>query len=91
MGIHTLIWSDEFSSLETSPGNDILRCFDYRVALHRSSKEDVTKLFEGLDTFPPGQQQASFFSRDKEKVEKFHPYNIPSQAWLETTMKRFQP
>ena len=91
MGIHTLIWSDEFSSLETSPGNDILRCFDYRVALHRSSKEDVTKLFEGLDTFPPAQQQASFFSRDKEKVEKFHPYNIPSQAWLETTMKRFQP
>jgi hypothetical protein len=91
MGIHTLIWSDEFSSLETSPGNDILRCFDYRVALHRSSKEDVTKLLEGLDTFPPAQQQASFFSRDKEKVEKFHPYNIPSQAWLETTMKRFQP
>ena len=90
MDIHTLIWSDKGSSLEAIFGNDVLHCFDYRVALPMSSREDVAKVLERSDAGAPGQKQAFFFSRDKDGFEKFRPYSVPSQAWLQSAITKFQ-
>jgi hypothetical protein len=90
LGIHTLIWSDKCSSLQTIFGNDALDNFDYRVALPMSSREDVAKVLERTDAGIPGQRQAFFFSRGKDGFEKFQPYTIPSQEWLQSAVIKIQ-
>jgi S-DNA-T family DNA segregation ATPase FtsK/SpoIIIE len=82
MGIHTLCWADTSASIERTLERATLREFDHRV-LFQMSATDSSNLIDSPAANKLGFHRALAFSEEQGVIEKFRPYALPPQDWLE--------
>ena len=82
VGVHTLLWRDSFNNLNRAFDRQTLREFELRV-LFQMSATDSSNLIDSPLASKLGIHRALFHSEEQGKLEKFRPYGLPSEAWLE--------
>lgn len=85
LDIHTLAWCDTLVNVNRSVERGVLRDFELRVAL-QMSQDDSINFIESpaaskLGQF--GQYRALLLNEETQVLEKFRPYGVPSQGWLQ--------
>ncbi|GAK59602.1 cell division protein FtsK/SpoIIIE [Candidatus Vecturithrix granuli] len=82
VGIHTLVWCDTLTNLHRLLSRQILRAFDMRVVFQMSS-EDSMMLIDSPVASKLGQHRALLYSEEDGQLEKFRPFAIPNERWLQ--------
>ncbi|CAN5707729.1 hypothetical protein BH11PLA1_BH11PLA1_09180 [soil metagenome] len=89
VGVHTLMWCDTATTLQRMLERGAAREFDWRV-LFQMSAADAAALVDtpGAGIGMIGQNRAIIASEEQGTVEKFRPYALPTQTWLESARER---
>ncbi|HEV3444580.1 MAG TPA: hypothetical protein VG099_08060, partial [Gemmataceae bacterium] len=82
MGVHVLVWCDSLNNVQRSLERQTLREFEMRVVFQMSAGDSST-LIDSPMASKLGMHRAFFHSEEQGKLEKFRPYGVPSQAWLD--------
>ncbi|HUB24987.1 MAG TPA: FtsK/SpoIIIE domain-containing protein, partial [Tepidisphaeraceae bacterium] len=82
LGIHTVAWVDTPASLDRILERQAMREFDFRV-LFQMSANDSSNLIDSPAANKLGANRALVYSEEQGTMEKFRPYALPDQAWLE--------
>ncbi len=86
-GIHVLIWCDTVTNLERTFDRQGLREFDNRV-LFQMGAPDSTNLIDTPAASKLGLQRALLANEEQGTLEKFRPYAVPKDAWLDEIGRR---
>jgi hypothetical protein len=89
LGIHTLVWCDTYSNLQRALDRQALREFDMRV-LFQMGVADSSNLIDSPLAAKLGQYRALFHSEEQGRLEKFRPYGVPDNEWLQEVREQFQ-
>ena len=89
LGVHLLVWSDTLSNLNRVFDNQAIREFESRV-LFQISPTDSAHLLDSPAASKLGPNRALFASEEQNRLEKFRPYGLPDDEWLETIRATFQ-
>jgi hypothetical protein len=81
-GIHTLLWCDSYNNVSRMLDRMALREFEMRVAFQMSAA-DSSSLLDNPAATRLRQHRGLFASEDLGTIEKFRPYGIPTDAWLD--------
>ena len=81
LGIHTIIWCDNYDNLTRTVDRYGLREFAMRVAMQMSA-EHSSNLLDAPAASKLGLYRALFYDEDEGRLEKFRPYGLPSEGWL---------
>ena len=81
-GIHTLLWCDTYNNVSRLLDRMALREFEMRVAFQMSAA-DSASLLDSPAAAKLRQHRGLFASEDLGTVEKFRPYGVPSEEWLD--------
>jgi energy-coupling factor transporter ATP-binding protein EcfA2 len=81
VGIHAVIWCDSLTNLQRTFERGTLKEFELRV-LFQMSGTDSSQLVENPAAGKLGQQRALFVQEETGTLEKFRPYQFPSDEWL---------
>ncbi|HJQ81797.1 MAG TPA: FtsK/SpoIIIE domain-containing protein, partial [Lacipirellulaceae bacterium] len=81
-GIHTLLWCDSYNNVTRLLDRMMLREFEMRVAFQMSAA-DSSSLLDNPAAAKLRQHRGLLASEDLGTLEKFRPYGMPSDAWLE--------
>lgn len=82
VGVHTLIWCDTLNNVQRALERQGLRDFEMRV-LFQMSASDSSNLIDSPAAGKLGLYRALFYSEEKGQPEKFRPYGLPEDAWLD--------
>ena len=82
VGIHTITWCDTAAALERTLERSAMREFDNRV-LFQMSAADSSNLIDSPLGNKLGTNRALLYSEEQGTSEKFRPYALPSDRWLE--------
>ncbi len=82
LGIHVIVWCDTVNNLNRYFAHQILREFEMRV-LFQMSPTDSGHLLDSPLASKLGKHRALFFSEEQNRIEKFRPYGVPGDEWLE--------
>jgi DNA segregation ATPase FtsK/SpoIIIE, S-DNA-T family len=82
VGIHVLAWADTAVAVDRTLDRGSLREFDHRV-LFQMSAADSSTLIDSPAANKLGFHRALAYSEEQGVMEKFRPYALPDQAWLE--------
>jgi energy-coupling factor transporter ATP-binding protein EcfA2 len=82
LGIHSIVWCDTYNNLQRALDRQSLREFDMRV-LFQMGVADSSNLIDSPLAAKLGQYRALFYSEEQGRLEKFRPYGVPADAWLE--------
>jgi S-DNA-T family DNA segregation ATPase FtsK/SpoIIIE len=82
VGVHTLVWCDSFNNLNRAFDRQTLREFELRV-LFQLSATDSSNLIDSPLASKLGLHRALFHSEEQGRLEKFRPYGLPSESWLQ--------
>ena len=83
LGIHTVTWCDGLNNLNRTFDRHALREFGLRI-LFQMSPTDSSTLIDSPAASRLGQHRAYFHHEDVGRMEKFRPYGLPSDQWLES-------
>lgn len=86
LGIHVITWADTAVTLDRTFDRGVLREFDQRV-LFQMSATDSSNLIDSPLANKLGTFRALAYSEEMGTVEKFRPYALPSQPWLQHVRK----
>jgi hypothetical protein len=86
VGIFTVVWCDGVTNLNRTLERQNLREFEMRV-LFQMSAADSSNLIDAPLAGRLGLHRALFHSEDRGQPEKFRPYSIPPEDWLEGVRK----
>ena len=86
-GMHTLTWCDTVTNVERSFDRQAIRSFENRV-LFQMSAVDSTTLIDSAAASKLGIHRALFSNEEHGTLEKFRPYALPSEDWLESVQTR---
>jgi hypothetical protein len=89
LGIHTLVWCDTYSNLQRALDRQALREFDMRV-LFQMGVADSSNLIDSPLAAKLGQYRALFHSEEQGRLEKFRPYGVPTEEWLQDVREQLQ-
>jgi hypothetical protein len=89
VGVHTLIWCDTLNNVQRALERQGLRDFEMRV-LFQMSASDSSNLIDSPAAGKLGLYRALFFSEEKGQPEKFRPYGLPDDAWLDWVKEQLQ-
>ena len=81
VGIHAVIWCDSLTNLQRTFERGTLKEFELRV-LFQMSGTDSSQLVENPAAGRLGEQRALFVQEETGTLEKFRPYQFPSDEWL---------
>ncbi len=81
VGVHTLIWSDSYNSVNRLFDRQTLREFAQRVALQMSAA-DSSNLIDSPAASDLSVHRGLFYNDETGQTEKFRPYGPPSDEWL---------
>jgi S-DNA-T family DNA segregation ATPase FtsK/SpoIIIE len=87
-GVHTLLWCDSYNNVTRLLDRTALREFEMRVAFQMSAADSSSFLDTPAAT-RLRQHRGLFASEDLGTLEKFRPYGIPTEAWLDKVNKAF--
>lgn len=85
LGIHTLAWCDTVANLNRVVDRRTLREFEMRVAFQMSA-EDSANLIDTPAASKLGLHRALLVSEEEGRLEKFRPYGLPTETWLQTAI-----
>ncbi len=80
--MHCLVWCDTLTNLNRSLERRALREFAMRVVAQMSA-EDSSNLIDTPAASKLGIHRALFYSEEEGRLEKFRPYALPSEEWLQ--------
>jgi len=89
VGIFTIVWCDTLTNLNRAIDRRALREFAMRVVMQMSA-EDSANLIDTPAASKLGAYRALFYSEEEGRLEKFRPYALPSNAWLEWVGQQLQ-
>ena len=81
LGVHLITWCDTVNNLNRYFTHQILREFEMRV-LFQMSPNDSGHMLDSPHASKLGPHRSLFHSEEQNRLEKFRPYGIPSEAWL---------
>jgi S-DNA-T family DNA segregation ATPase FtsK/SpoIIIE len=82
LGVHTLVWCDSYNNLNRAFDRHTLREFELRVIMQMSAG-DSSSLVDTPLASKLGIHRALFHNEEQGRLEKFRPYGVPSQTWLD--------
>ena len=82
VGVHTLAWCDTLANLNRSLERGLLREFEQRIAF-QMSQEDSMSFIDSPAASKLGPHRALLFSEETGRAEKFRPYGLPEESWLQ--------
>jgi S-DNA-T family DNA segregation ATPase FtsK/SpoIIIE len=82
VGMHVFVWCDSYNNLMRSLDRQALRDFDSRVVF-QMSPNDSSNLMDTPAAGRLGAHRAYLYSDDRGEAEKFRPYGLPTEGWLE--------
>jgi hypothetical protein len=85
--VHTLVWCDSLNNVNRALERQALREFELRV-LFQMSATDSANLIDTPLASKLGLHRALFHSEEQGRLEKFRPYAIPPENWLERAKQR---
>lgn len=88
LGVHLVVWSDTLVNLNRVFDNQAVREFGSRV-LFQMSPTDSAHLLDSPAASKLGPNRALFASEEQNRLEKFRPYGLPPEAWLEAMRDHF--
>ena len=83
-GIHTIIWCDSYNNLERWVSRQSLREMERRV-LFQMNATDSSNLIDSPIASRLGTHRALLHFQESGAIEKFRPYGLPKQSWLDWT------
>jgi hypothetical protein len=81
LGIHTIVWCDNFNNLTRAFDRQSLREFEMHI-LFQMSANDSSNLIDSPLASKLGPNRAYLHSEEQGKLEKFRPYGLPPESWL---------
>lgn len=87
LGVHVLAWCDTLNNLNRAFDRGTLREFEMRV-LFQMNAGDSSTLIDNPGAAKLGIHRALYHSEDRGEPEKFRPYGLPGQEWLEEVKQR---
>ena len=85
--MHTLVWSDSLNNLQRTLDRPTQREFEMRI-LFQMSATDSSNLIDTPLASKLGVHRALFHNEEQGKIEKFRPYGLPSEEWLQWLAER---
>jgi hypothetical protein len=82
LGVHTLFWCDNLNNLNRTLDRAALREVSLRVVF-QMGVADSSNLIDSPAASKLGLHRALFFSEEDGRLEKFRPYGIPPDSWLD--------
>ncbi len=82
LGIHTLLSCDTLANLNRTLERRSLNELEMRVVLQMSA-DDSSSLIDSPAASKLGAYRAYFYSAEEGRMEKFRPYQVPTNAWLQ--------
>ncbi|MGC8643702.1 MAG: FtsK/SpoIIIE domain-containing protein, partial [Isosphaeraceae bacterium] len=82
LGVHVIIWCDTVTNLNRYFTHQQLREFEMRV-LFQMSPTDSGGLLDSPAASKLGRNRAIFASEEQNRLEKFRPYGLPAEEWIE--------
>ena len=89
LGVHVVVWCDTLNNLNRSLERSDLREFEMRV-LFQMSQADSSNLIDTPIASRLGFHRAYFHSEEQGTLEKFRPYAVPDDAWLDQVRARLK-
>ena len=90
VGVHTLIWCDTSNNLSRWLGRESQRELEIRV-IFQMSANDSSNLIDSPAGGKLGPNRALLYLEEQGTLEKFRPYGLPSDEWLENVATAFAP
>jgi S-DNA-T family DNA segregation ATPase FtsK/SpoIIIE len=87
LGVHTLFWCDTVNNLNRCLDRAALRELSLRIVF-QMGVADSSNLIDSPAGSKLGMHRALFFSEEDGRLEKFRPYGIPPDEWLEEVHRR---
>jgi len=81
LGIHTLMWCDTLNNLQRTFDRSSMRELTMRVVF-QMNVSDSSNLIDSPLASKLGLHRALFFNEEEGKLDKFRPYGLPSETWL---------
>jgi DNA segregation ATPase FtsK/SpoIIIE, S-DNA-T family len=81
-GIHVIAWCDTVGNLNRTFERSTAGEFELRI-LFQMSINDSSALIDSPAAGRLGENRALYFNEEQGKTEKFRPYGLPEQAWLD--------
>ena len=81
-GIHVIAWCDTVGNLNRTFERSTAGEFELRI-LFQMSINDSSALIDSPAAGRLGENRALYFNEEQGKSEKFRPYGLPDQAWLD--------
>ena len=88
-GIHTLMWCDSYNNVSRLFDRMTLREFEMRVVFQMSAA-DSSNLIDSPEATKLVTHRGLFYSDELGTTEKFRPYGVPGQPWLERVRQASQ-
>ena len=89
VGVHTVVWCDTLNNVQRAFERQGLRDFEMRV-LFQMSAADSSNLIDSPAAGKLGLCRALFYSEEKGQPEKFRPYGLPEDSWLDWVKEQLQ-
>jgi hypothetical protein len=87
LGVHTILWCDNLNNLQRYLDRASLREVSLRVVF-QMGVADSSNLIDSPAASKLGLHRALFFSEEDGRLEKFRPYGVPPDAWLEQVRRQ---
>jgi hypothetical protein len=81
-GIHVIAWCDTVGNLNRTFERQVAGEFELRI-LFQMSINDSSALIDSPAAGRLGENRALYFNEEQGKTEKFRPYGLPDQSWLD--------
>jgi DNA segregation ATPase FtsK/SpoIIIE-like protein len=81
-GIHVIAWCDTVGNLNRTFERQVAGEFELRI-LFQMSINDSSALIDSPAAGRLGENRALYFNEEQGKTEKFRPYGLPDQEWLD--------
>ena len=81
-GIHVIAWCDTVGNLNRTFERSHAGEFELRI-LFQMSINDSSAIMDSPAAGRLGENRALYFNEEQGKTEKFRPYGLPDQAWLD--------
>lgn len=87
VGVHTVVWADTFNNAGRWMSNQTMRELEIRVAFQMSAT-DSSNFIDSPVAGKLGQNRALLYLEEHGTHEKFRPYGLPSEQWLDVVSQQ---
>jgi hypothetical protein len=89
LGMHTILWCDSLNNLQRTLDRASMREVGMRIVF-QMGVGDSSNLIDTPAASKLGMHRALFFSEEDGRLEKFRPYGVPPEEWLDDVRDRLR-